>query len=264
MSGHGSQPAPPIPETIRSGRRPLWQRVLYFVCRGASRWLITLFYRHRVWGRRNVPPDGPLLVISNHQSHLDPIMCGTSMRRPLYYLARAPLFSNRVFGAFLVGLGCVPLRQGETDAAAIRSSIELIKQGKALLVFPEGSRTPDGRVGEFKRGAWVLLSRAKCPVLPMAVEGGYDTWPRRNTLPKLVGGRLATMVGPPIAHADLVAMGPEAGLAFLRERIESMRQQLARRLGSANFALTTSPIPPALRPESDQPAPPPAAGRSRP
>jgi len=192
------------------------------------RWLagvaLLVTFGLRAKNSKNMPATGPVLVVANHQSHLDPPAIGIILPRHLTYLARASLFKNPLFGAFIRGLSSVPLKEGKGDAAAIRTAIEQLGMGRAILIFPEGSRTLDGEMTPFKRGVWLLLSRAKCPVLPVGIDGAFEAWPRGTSLPRLFrGNRVAIEVGEPIASEMLLAMKPDDGLALLAERINTLR-----------------------------------------
>ncbi|MBA4039115.1 MAG: 1-acyl-sn-glycerol-3-phosphate acyltransferase [Planctomyces sp.] len=240
-------PALPAPPTLRARDpgRSVAQILWYALCRGACHAAVTLVYRLRVWGRGNVPPTGPLLVVSNHQSFLDPLCVGSAVGpRHLHYVAKSGLFKGRATGALIRSVNAHPIRQDAPDTAAIRKALETLALGRALLVFPEGSRTLDGRMQPFKRGAWVLMSRARCPVLPVAVEGTYDAYRRGWKLPRVLGGPgVGVMIGRPIPADELLALGPEAGLERLAGAIDRMRCALHQRLGRAGTPLSTPPAP---------------------
>lgn len=193
--------------------------------------LYTLVYRVRLYNTGNVPDTGGLLVIANHQSHLDPPLVGIGIRRRnIAPIAREGLFRVPLLGWLLRGLGCIAIKEEEGDAGAIRKAIAALKEGRVVVIFPEGSRTPDGQIKEFKRGMWILMSRAGVPVLPAAVEGCYDAWPRRQLFPKLFGYRVGAIYGEPIAPDTLKKMGADAGLAMLRDEVGELRSELGRRL----------------------------------
>lgn len=228
----------PMPWRARNPGRSLAGVAAYAACAFAAHLLCVLLWRYRRWGAAHVPASGPLLVVSNHQSHLDPVLVGLSVHpRQMNFLARATLFVPG-FGAIIRLLNAVPLKQGESDTAAIRTALEQLAMGRAVLVFPEGSRTPDGAMHPFKRGVWLLLSRAACPVLPIAVEGAYDAMPRGQALPR-VGGPVAVLIGEPIDSASLRAMGSDAALEHLAERVEALRLELCERLAHAGARMTT-------------------------
>lgn len=205
--------------------------------------LMKTLFRLKVRGGENVPATGPVLYVLNHQSHLDPVTAGMAFtRRHTNFIARSTLFNHKLFGAFLRGLNSVPIVQGSADMGAIRTAIEQMEMGRVLIMFPEGSRTRDGSIHAFKRGAWLILSRAKPTVLPGAVEGAFDAWPRSQNRPRLWGRRVMLRVGKPIAAETLLAMGPDKGLEYLRQTIEAMRIESAEELRRAGQTITTKPM----------------------
>lgn len=192
-----------------------------------------LFWRHRHVHPERLPAHGPVLIVANHQSFLDPVSLTVAVtQRHVDFLARAGLFKNPFFRWLITSLNAVPLAEGRADAAAIKTVIARLKLGHAVLLFPEGARTNDGAVHEFKRGFAILAKRADCPVLPAAIEGAYDTWPRGKKLPRLFGCRIAIKYGEPISHEDLLADGADAALVRLRDEIDRMRLELRADLRS--------------------------------
>lgn len=215
----------------RDPGQPLWRIAVFRLSQMAVEWVVVLLYRYRVFGQEHVPRTGPLLIVSSHQSHLDPPLVGVAVRhRHIVPLARVGLFKNRLFGALIRLYNAISLKQEESDTAAMRRAVAELNTGRAVLIFAEGARTPDGSIQPFKSGVWLLLKRAKCPVLPVAVEGAYDVWPRRRTYPRLFGGRVAVMVGEPIAYEELAAMDAREALAHVERRIEAMRLELRAHL----------------------------------
>ncbi|MGD9689638.1 MAG: lysophospholipid acyltransferase family protein [Phycisphaerales bacterium] len=212
------------PLSRRNPGRPRAAILFYELCWSFLWIAFTLIYRLRITGRHNIPRSGPLLVVANHQSHLDPPCIGMAFsHRHLNFIARVGLFSSRLFGLAISTLNAVPIKENGSDTAAIRTALHQLALGRALLIFPEGTRSPDGTIHDFKRGFWLLMSRAKCPVLPVAIDGAFDAYPRGTSLPRLWGQRLAVNIGQIIPYQRLHAMGPEAGLPYLRQVIDDLR-----------------------------------------
>lgn len=224
--------------------RSLGGLLFYEFCYFCVRFTLTLFYKFRVWNSHLCPISGPVLVVTNHQSHLDPIVAGMAIpSRHLNFVAKSTLFKSKLFGALIQGLNSIPLKQGESDTAAIRTTIEYLKQGRCMLIFPEGSRTLDGAVHEFKRGAWLLMSRAKCTILPIGIDGCFDAFPRSTPFPRLWQGvRIGAVVGQPISAETLLKMSPDEGLAFLRQTVEDLRLEAVDRLRRTGFEPSTIPM----------------------
>jgi 1-acyl-sn-glycerol-3-phosphate acyltransferase len=128
-------------------------------------------------------------------------------------------------------LNAIPINEKEGDSVAIRKAIRELGAGRCVLIFPEGARSPDGKLQDFKRGAWLLISRAKCAVLPAAIEGTHEAWPRSRPAPRLWRRRAAVAFGEILEHERLIAMGPDEGLAFLSRRIDELRDEAGRVIG---------------------------------
>lgn len=215
--------------------QPLTQIVFYRVCYWIVLGAFVLFYRARFFGVDRVPRAGGLLIVANHQSHLDPPLLGVAIRhRNMAAIAREGLFKHWPMGPLLRGLGCIAIKEDEGDAGAIRTAIAQLKAGRVVVIFPEGSRSPDGALKHFKRGMWVLLARSGVPVLPAAVEGCFDAFPRNSRFPRLMGQRVAVSFGEPVPFAELKALGADAALARLANSVELLRLDLRCKLRKAS------------------------------
>ncbi len=189
--------------------------------------ILKLFFGLKVRGQRNIPPTGPLLICANHQSFLDPPAIGCRVTsRHLDFVARFGLFKHPFMSWFLKALNSVPIAEEGNDAPAIREILKRLKQGKAVMIFPEGSRTYDGQVQPFKRGIALLLKRAKCPVVPAAIAGAYEAWPRTQKFPRLWHNRVRVCIGEPIAYEELMSEGPDAALRRLEVEVRSLYDQI--------------------------------------
>jgi 1-acyl-sn-glycerol-3-phosphate acyltransferase len=206
--------------------------ILFFdACRLAAAGLERLIYRTRWEGRDRVPATGAVLIVANHQSFLDPPVIGGGIaNRDIDFIARAGLFRFRAFGWLIAALNSVPISESGGDTAAMKEALRRLGMGRAVLIFPEGSRSPDGAMREFKRGIAVLVKRARCPVMPAAIEGAHDAWPRGRPYPRLLGCRLAVQYGEPIDHDELMADGSDQALRRLEREIDAMRLKLRAEL----------------------------------
>jgi 1-acyl-sn-glycerol-3-phosphate acyltransferase len=189
-----------------------------------------LCYGFRAWGIHHIPRTGPVLLVSNHQSFLDPIIVGLgSHHRQFYAIARESLWHTPGLGWLISSLNAVPVARGESDLKAMRKCVDVLKRDHALLVFAEGTRTPDGRVQTFQPGTMLLIKRSGAMVVPVALDGAHAAWPRSRKMPYW-RGRIGVMYGEPVPAEQLAAMPAEAAMALLQTRIESMRQDVADRL----------------------------------
>jgi 1-acyl-sn-glycerol-3-phosphate acyltransferase len=196
----------------------LWHQSLYPLVYAAY----TLAWGLRTEGSRHVPRTGPVLILANHESFLDPAAVGLAVRRPIGYLARKTLFRSRLFAALMPRLGAVAVDQEGMAKEGIRASLDILQSGRPLLVFPEGERTSTGEMQPFKPGIHLLLRRAEAPVLPVGIAGAFDAFPRRAKLPKLTPlfwpaekGRLAVSVGAPVPARRFADLPREQALKEL-------------------------------------------------
>ncbi len=190
-------------------------------------WMIwSLLWRTRGFGMHNIPATGPVLLLANHQSFLDLVVVGGPIiRRNFHPMARQTLFKNPVFGRLIASVNATPIDQEKADVAGLRKVIDLLKGGNLVLVFPEGSRSPDGTIKEFQEGLMLLIRRAKPVVVPAAVEGPFDIWPIGQKWPKL-SGRTAVKFGKPIPADELLAMPRGEAMTHIARQIDAMRLEL--------------------------------------
>lgn len=188
-------------------------------------------FRARAFEARRIPQHGPLLLAANHQSYLDPPLIGAFLaHRQISYIARSGLFKFKPLGWLITSLNSISLKEDAGDAAAIREILRRLEQRDAVLIFPEGSRTPDGPMHEFKRGIALLVKRAKCPVVPIAVDGCFDAWPRDRKVPRLFRRRIGVLYGNPIPYDDLMKDGPDAALERLHREVAALLAELQQRM----------------------------------
>ena len=158
--------------------------MLYGVLKTAAAVVFRVLFRLRVRGTEHVPATGPILVVANHSSVLDPPLVGGVCPRQLAFLAKAELFRIPGFGGLIRRLGARPLRREGADPSALRMAQRVLAEGKALLVFPEGTRGEEGTLREPKPGAALLAVQSGATVVPAYVHGSGRAWPRGRRLPR--------------------------------------------------------------------------------
>ena len=146
--------------------------------------LCRAYFGLRLEGTENIPQDGPLIITPNHQTYADPPLVSLPVRRPVYYMAWDRLFEIPGLSWLIRRLRAFPVRLESRDPRAMREALRLLEAREALMIFPEGSRSPDGSVQPFKPGAFRLSVALNAPVLPVTISGGTASWPPGRLLPR--------------------------------------------------------------------------------
>lgn len=196
----------------------------------------------RTSGDRNVPRSGPVLVLSNHQSYFDPVLVGLATRRRLCFLARDKLFRIPGFGQLITALNAIPIDQDATGLGGLRTTMKLLDEGRAVLVFPEGTRTPDGRLSPIQPGTHLLVRRTMPTIVPVGIAGAYDAWPCWRRLPRpaplfvpALPGTIAVAVGEPMSPEPFAAMSRDRfleELTLVMTDVHARAERLRRKAGS--------------------------------
>lgn len=190
---------------------------LYHACRIGLFCLFRLWFGLRVAGSEHIPDGAPFLVVSNHESFLDPMLIGSSTHRRVRYLARSTLWKQRLFGALLDRVGALPIERGGADRSSVRRVAESLAEGIPVVVFPEGTRGTGSDVAEFRRGVMLFLRQARVPVLPVGIRGSGRAWPRHAKW--IRPWPIRVRFGALIPADDAIAMGPE-GLRAIVARLK--------------------------------------------
>lgn len=169
----------------------------------------------RATGRVNLPRSGGMLLVSNHASFLDVFVLGGTSPRPLNYVARSTLFLP-VLGFLIRSVGGFPIKREGMGAEGLKETLRRLKNGGAVILFPEGTRSLDGSIGPLKPGIAGLAARVKVPVVPAALAGTFESWPRGRLFPKPHPVRVH--YGEPIPRAEL-DQDPDRVTECIRERI---------------------------------------------
>lgn len=155
--------------------------MFYNICYAIVRFVMLFVFRIKVVGGENIPEEGGVIAAFNHKSNWDPVIAGLSCPRPLRFMAKEELFENFVFGALIKKLGAFPVHRGKGDIGAIKSSLKILGEGEAMLMFPEGHRIKDGRKVKAKPGVALIAQRAQVPIVPVNISGEYK-WMHRVTV----------------------------------------------------------------------------------
>ncbi|MGN0600273.1 MAG: lysophospholipid acyltransferase family protein [Oscillospiraceae bacterium] len=142
---------------------------MYAWVRYPVKWLYKIFYDFHIEGEENIPQDKPVVLASNHRSYADPVILTMPMKLPVSYMAKEELFENKLFGWFIRKLGAFPVTRGAGDMSVIDDSINILNSGRNLVIFPEGTRSKDGKVGKGKTGVAMIAAKSGADVVPCGI-----------------------------------------------------------------------------------------------
>jgi 1-acyl-sn-glycerol-3-phosphate acyltransferase len=209
----------------RSVPSTIWYHAVRYFCAI----LATVVMRWRATGQGNVPMTGGALLVANHVSFLDVVFLGIPLRRPLNYVARSTLFLP-ILGPFIRSVGAFPIQREGMGASGMKETLRRLRSGGIVTLFPEGTRSADGQLGKLKPGIAVLVARVGVPVVPAAVAGMFEIWPRSRMLP--VPNPIRIHYGRPIYPDELAGLDTEAITALIRDRMEESFLEASRALKS--------------------------------
>lgn len=207
----------------RKRRRPLPIAACQSVIRWFFRVLFTLVYRIRVYGLENYPEKDGLLICSNHQSYLDPLILGIVCPRPVNYLGRKSLFRFAPMGWFMAWNDTIPIDRDASGIGGMKETMRRLKRGESVIMFPEGTRTPDGEIHSFKLGFAAMSRRTKSTLQPVGFDGAFQAYPRNQKLPGL--GRIHVVMGKPIPFEEYESLDDQQTSELLESRIRSCFEQ---------------------------------------
>ena len=198
-------------------------RCLYSVLWIVSRALGVSMFGVRTRFAEPLPDCGGLIVLSSHQSHLDPLLLGLACDRRLSSLARSSLYTFKPFGFIITALDAVPIDRNASAVAAMKTVIKRLEDGAAVIIFPEGTRTATGRLGEIKSGFALIAKKAKVPIVPVAIVGAWECWPKTRLLPR--PGRIRLEFGRVIRPEEIAALDDRTLVAECTARLTELDAQ---------------------------------------
>ena len=167
------------------------------------------------------------MIAANHLSYLDPPLIGVSCSEEVNYFARASLFRNRLFGYCISKLNAHPVKGDADDFGTFKLILKCLKEQKKVIIFPEGSRSEDGKLAELKSGFAMLALKARCPILPTYVIGTYEIWSIHRKVPKLFGHTVC-IFGSPIEVSSFDHLPKKEAQAAIKEATQAALENLKR------------------------------------
>lgn len=167
-------------------KHPQSMNVIYNAGYTLSRALATMFFSYRAWDVENVPQEGPVILASNHASFLDPPLVGIALRRAVWYLARRSLLQWPILGPIFPSLNVIPVERDGNDRSALKQIIKLLESGEGVVLFPEGTRSPNGKLQRGQPGIGLLIAKTQAPVVPVRIFGSFEAFPKNARIPRAV------------------------------------------------------------------------------
>lgn len=194
--------------------------MLYWVLKAVLTPVLHAAFRIRVEGREHVPARGPVILAANHRSFLDSFFLPLVVRRRMTFVAKAEYFDDPKTAWFFRGVGQIPIRRegGSASERALQSATEVLEQGDVFGIYPEGTRTRDGRLHRGHTGVARLATATGTPIVPVGLVGTDEAQPVDRRLPKL-GARVTVRFGAPIDPARLAGADDRLALRALTDEV---------------------------------------------
>jgi 1-acyl-sn-glycerol-3-phosphate acyltransferase len=204
----------------------LTYRLSWLAFRGFAR----IWFRSVIANPERVPLTGPVILASNHASFADPPLVGSSLPREISYLARDTLFHKPLLGWYIRQLNAVPVNREGGGGPGLKAILDRLNSGGGIVLFPEGTRTPDGNLLPAKSGIGLIVAKSTAPVVPVRLGGTYEAWGRHRAWPKL--GRVRIQFGEPMHFEALRAELKTAEKARVKAIYQEIADQIMARIAT--------------------------------
>ena len=174
--------------------------IVYNIFYNLAKLLARMMFSMRVIHQERMVESGPLLIAVNHSSFFDPPLAGICSERGVYYLARKTLLKWPFFGPLFPAMNVIPVERDGNDMSALREVIKKVKDGNAVLLFPEGTRSVDGHLQPARAGIGLVIAKTGAPVLPMRIFGAYEAFPKNARRFQL--SQITVVIGEPIYFSE--------------------------------------------------------------
>ncbi|OHB55940.1 MAG: hypothetical protein A2Y12_15245 [Planctomycetes bacterium GWF2_42_9] len=214
----------------------------YFLWRQFCRIFCRLYFNPTAFNTHYVPDEGAFLLLSNHQSFLDPMINADPLKRQCCFAARDSLFTIPVFGPMVHSFNAIPIKRGQADLTAMKLFLEKLRDGYGLVLYPEGTRTENGKIAEMKAGFGLLARKANVPIIPSVIDGAFECWPRQQKL--FSRGKIYVTYGEPIPASKVAEMGDREFAHYLTQILREMQRELRLKVGRKPFDYTETETTP--------------------
>lgn len=213
----------------------------YFAAWCFFRTVYKLYFGFRAYNPERVPQSGPVILASNHASFLDPPLIGAGLNRGLNYLARESLFNFAPLGAVLHSWNVVPVDRDGGGAKGLKAILDRLLAGGGIILFPEGTRTRDGKLQPARSGIGLTVIKSSAPVVPVRVFGTFEAYGRHLKLPRPYP--IAVKYGQPVDFSDLRAEAAVCSKVRLKQIYQEVADRLMREIGRLQLGTDVHQFP---------------------
>ena len=171
--------------------------MIYFISRILFKILLKTVFRFEINGSGNIPKKGPFIMVSNHVSYADPVVMGVACNTvPINFMAKRELFDIPIFNLWFKAVGCIPIERNSASSAALKKAVQKLKQGMALGIFPEGRRSPDGKLRKAEPGVGLIVAKTGVPIIPLYISGTEKALPigKKTLMPCKITAKIGKTV----------------------------------------------------------------------
>ena len=183
--------------------------LFYRFVRTVVRGLVASLGGITVRGAENIPRTGPVIIAPNHRAHVDPPYLSLITRRQIYFMGKEELFHVPILKRIITGVGAFPVKRGVPDRSALKHAVNLLKEGKVVLIFPEGTRSEDGHLRVAEKGFALIARQTDAAIVPVGIEGTEAMLPKGRA--RIRRARVRVTIGPPLTAQAILAAHPDAG-----------------------------------------------------
>ncbi|MCK4905648.1 1-acyl-sn-glycerol-3-phosphate acyltransferase [bacterium] len=187
--------------------------------------IFKILFRWDIKGKENIPKRGGVILAAHHESYLDPMLVGTASPRQIYFLARKELFQLGCFSWLIKRLNTIPISREQLQIGTLKKSLQILKEGKALLLFPEGTRSSAGTISEGEKGIGLIASKSNVPVIPVLIKGsGYALTRDTN---RITSHKIYVIFGKPLYFENLGSESKKNAYQEFTDRVMEKMRKLA-------------------------------------
>ena len=205
-------------------------KLIYRVGWHAWRFFYWYCFRWKIYHVERVPVEGGVILASNHASFLDPPLVGTAVPREINYLARESLFHWPIFGWIIRQWNSVPVDRDGGGAAGLKAILNRLRKGGAIIMFPEGTRTRDGKLQPARSGIGLAVIKSRTPVVPARIFGSFEAYSRHMLIPRFFIREMAVKYAEPMDFKELRAEAKTCSKDRLKEIYQEVADQLMEKI----------------------------------